>query len=154
MLRLAKLTDYAIVLLAHMARQGHVCVHPAAELSEATSVPLPTVQKLMKSLTQQGLTLSVRGARGGYSLARDPAAIRLVDVIDAIEGPVALTACSVSEGEPCSDAAHCQVSGHWPVINRAVRSALEGVSVLDLSRPFAHGVRRAHPVTTHLSSLE
>lgn len=153
MLRLAKLTDYAIVLLAHMARQGHVCVHSAVELADGTGVPLPTVQKVMKSLTQASLTLSVRGARGGYSLARDPAQIRLVEVIEAVEGRVALTACSAGDGEACSDEAHCQVSGHWPVINRAVRAALEQVSVLELSRP-VHGGKRALPAARPQTSVE
>lgn len=134
MLRLAKLTDYAIVVLAHLARHAHQCVHPASELAEATQLPLPTAQKVLKKLTRGGLLLSSRGAHGGYSLARDPATLTLVEVIETVEGPVGLTACSVVEGETCDNEAHCHLSGHWPVINDAVRSALEAVTILDLAR--------------------
>ncbi|MCB9664114.1 MAG: SUF system Fe-S cluster assembly regulator [Alphaproteobacteria bacterium] len=134
MLRLAKLTDYAIVVLAHLAREAHVCVHPASAIAEATGVPQPTVAKVLKSLTREGLVLSSRGVTGGYSLARDPARISVVDVIAAVEGPLALTACAV-EGLGCTDEHHCQVAGHWPRINGAVIDALRAVSILDLSRP-------------------
>ena len=64
MLRIAKLTDYAIVVLAHMARNAHRCVHPATDLAEQTVVPLPTVQKVLKVLLREGLVVSMRGARG------------------------------------------------------------------------------------------
>jgi len=136
MLRIARLTDYAIVLLAHLAREAHVCVHPASEIAEATGIPQPTVAKVLKQLTRAGLLRSVRGAHGGYALDRDPGRVSVADVIDAIEGPVALTACSVhGAGETCGDEANCQLSGHWPRINTAVVGALREVTILELARP-------------------
>lgn len=135
MLRIAKLTDYGIVVMAHLARTAHVCVHPAAEVAEATGVPMPTVQKVLKALAREGMLLSTRGAHGGYSLARDPAQVSVLDVVEALEGPMALTACALHEGEVCADEPHCDVAGHWPRINGAVRHALSQVSLLELSRP-------------------
>ncbi len=135
MLRLSRLTDYAIVVLAHMARTAHVCVHPATDIAEATSIPLPTVQKVLKQLGRDGLLRSVRGARGGYALAVDPAEVTVARVIRCIEGPPALTACSIPGHHSCGDQPHCAVSNHWPVLNAAVVAALEAVSILDVSRP-------------------
>jgi FeS assembly SUF system regulator len=154
MLRVAKLTDYAIVVLAHMAKDAHICVHPTASLAEAVNVPLTTVQKVMKTLTRGGLTLSVRGARGGYSLARDPATITLVEVIEIVEGPLAMTACATAGVGVCGEEHQCAVSGHWPIINHVVRTALQQVSVLDVSRPPGHGARRNTPMPTLPTSVE
>ena len=143
MLRLAKLSDYAIVVLAHVSRRPDRCVHPARDVAEKTGLPLPTVQKVMKVMSRAGLVTSVRGACGGYMLSREPASISLMEVIEAIEGPVGLTACA-TPGESCADEAHCQLSVHWPVINRAVREALERVTILDVSReqPLSSATRR------------
>jgi FeS assembly SUF system regulator len=136
------LTDHAIVVLAHLARTAHVCVHPAKEIADATRIPLPTVQKVLKQLSRESLLISTRGARGGYSLARDPAAMSVAQVVEAMEGPLALTTCALT-GEGCSDDHDCQVAGHWPVINGAVRTALDAVSILDISRPASPSVRAA-----------
>ena len=136
MLRIARLTDYALVVLAHMVRQAHVCVHPASDIAEATGLPQPTVAKVLTTLCREGVLRSVRGAQGGYLLDRDPAEIRVADVIEAMEGPVALTACAVhGTGAPCSDLESCDLAGHWPTINRAVVGALRQVSLVDLARP-------------------
>jgi FeS assembly SUF system regulator len=136
-LRLARLTDYAIVVLAHMARHAHLCVHPASELATETGVPLPTVQKVLKTLAGAGLVESRRGARGGYALAADPAATTLLTVIERLEGPIGLTDCAIAlaaDAGGCSDHDHCVVGDHWPVLNEAVRGALEGVTLLTLAR--------------------
>lgn len=136
MLRIARMTDYAIVLLAHLVRQAHVCVHPASEVADATGIPQPTVAKVLKQLAREGLLRSVRGAQGGYVLAKDPARVSVADVIAAMEGPVALTACAVhGMGETCGDEDTCHLAGHWPRINEAVVSALRDVSILELARP-------------------
>ena len=151
MLRLAKLSDYAIVVLAHVSRCTDRCVHPARDVADKTGLPLPTVQKVMKVMSRAGLVTSVRGACGGYMLAREPSAITLIEVIEAIEGPVGLTACA-TPGESCADESHCQLSVHWPVINRAVREALERVTILDVSRqqPLSSATSRAeHDDSTH-----
>ena len=135
MLRLAKLTDYAIVILAHLTREAHVCVHPAGAIADATRIPQPTVEKVLKLLGRGGIVVSSRGVRGGYSLGRPPEAISVVDVIIAIEGPVGLTECSHPDGSPCADEPTCPVSHHWPAVDRAVRGALGSVTILELSRP-------------------
>ncbi|MCB9681800.1 MAG: SUF system Fe-S cluster assembly regulator [Alphaproteobacteria bacterium] len=138
MLRISKLTDYAVVVLAHLARHAHVCVHSASDIASATSIPQPTVAKVLKMLARDGLVQSSRGAHGGYSLGRDPRRITIACVIDSIEGPIGLTACSQTgpaSGEGCADEHHCQLSIHWPGINAAVRSALEAISIDALARP-------------------
>jgi FeS assembly SUF system regulator len=143
MLRIARLTDHAIVLLAHMTRHRLPCVHAATSLAEATALPLPTVQKVLKMLGTAGLVDSRRGAMGGYVLSRDPASVTLDGIIAAMEGPLALTACASSQAEGCAEHAHCLVGDHWPVINDAVSSALRRVTLLDLSRPASHASLRA-----------
>ena len=143
MLRIGRLTDYAIVVLAHMARHAYRCVHPASDLSEHTGVPLPTVQKILKELTRHGLVVSMRGARGGYALAHDPSEVTLVQILEAMEGPVALTACAIPHAGACTESERCGVSEHWPTINRAMRVALEQVTLLQLSAPAERPARSA-----------
>ncbi|MGH8547319.1 MAG: SUF system Fe-S cluster assembly regulator [Methylococcales bacterium] len=131
MLRLSKLTDYATVLLGYMAR-GKVEIHAAVEIAHATGIALPTVSKLLKLLAHSGLVRSVRGAKGGYCLSYSPDKISVADIIQAIEGPIALTECSISD-EYCEQSSHCDIRGNWRVINKAVRAALESVSLADLA---------------------
>jgi FeS assembly SUF system regulator len=133
-LRIGKLTDYAIVILAHLARRGRVCVSSASDVAEATGIPQPTVAKVLKQLVQGGLLVSSRGARGGYGLARDPSVVTVLDVIDAMEGPLTLTDCA-HDATACADHARCGVVGHWPRILHAVRQGLAGVTVHDLASP-------------------
>jgi Rrf2 family protein len=105
----------------------------AAELAEETGIPLPTVQKLVSKLGAAGLLRSVRGAGGGFKLARPAAAVTLADIVEAIEGPIALTAC-VDEGKhDCGLEGTCKVQPHWGVVNSAVRGALAGVSLISLA---------------------
>ena len=129
MLRMSKLTDYATVLLAHMAdRTG---VSSSAELAASTQLTLPTVSKLLKTLAKAGLVESVRGPLGGYRLARSPAAISAAEIIDALEGPVAITECSAAAGQ-CGLEPVCLVGSAWQRINRSIRRALDQVSLVDL----------------------
>ncbi len=143
MLRIARLTDHAIVLLAHMTRHRLPCVHAATSLADATALPLPTVQKVLKMLGTAGLVDSRRGAMGGYVLARDPAGVTLDAIIAAMEGPLSLTACASTHTEGCAEHAHCLVGDHWPVINEVVLGALRRVTLLDLARPASHASLRA-----------
>ncbi len=129
MFRLSKLTDYAVVVLVSLARGDMVQTAPG--IAAATAIPEPTVAKVLKLLAAQALVLSQRGARGGYRLARPLAAIDVAEVIAAIDGPIALTACV--EGGDC-DASHaCPIHGGWDPVNRAVREALAQVSLADLA---------------------
>lgn len=132
-MRLGKLTDYATVLLAEMARTP-ATRRSAVELSERTRVATPTVGKLLRQLAHAGLVQATRGANGGYLLARAPAQISVAEVIAALEGPIALTSCSV-HGDSCPIDDHCGVRGNWWRINEAVRNALASVSLADLCAP-------------------
>ena len=132
MLRISTLTDYGtVVLVQRAANAGHVC--SATDVASATEIALPTVSKLLKSLARAGLVNSTRGASGGYKLARDPADISAADVIDALEGPVSITECSSSDSH-CNFEHVCNVGGAWQRINVAIRHALDGVSLVDLTR--------------------
>lgn len=130
MFKVNKLTDYATVVLITIAR-SHV-VRSSQHISENTGIPLPTVAKLMKSLNKAGLVKSQRGASGGYSLGKVPADITLADVIQAVEGPIALTACADTSDEQCSIEAVCPVQGRWNRVNSAVRDALSQVTLADM----------------------
>ncbi|TAK53847.1 MAG: SUF system Fe-S cluster assembly regulator [Gammaproteobacteria bacterium] len=128
MLRISKLTDYATVILASLTAG---VLTSAAEIAERTRIGLPTVSKLLKELQHAGLVDSVRGARGGYRLARAPALISAADIIDAVEGPVALTECAGDDGH-CGIEATCQVGQRWQQVSLAIRSALAALSLDDL----------------------
>lgn len=132
MIRIGRLTDYGIVLMTQVAASPAVD-HSAAEIAAATRLPLPTVSKLLRRLTKAGLLTSHRGAKGGYSLARSAEQISIAGIIGAIEGPVALTLCTTVEHTgDCKLERRCPVRGHWQRINRAVRSALEDVTLADI----------------------
>ncbi|MGF1528748.1 MAG: SUF system Fe-S cluster assembly regulator [Candidatus Competibacterales bacterium] len=134
MIRINRETDYGIVLMAHLARH-HPKPFSASQLAQAQRLPLPMVSKILKALTKSGLLISQRGARGGYHLAHAPEAVSVVDVIDALEGPVALTECSVVDPRGCVHQPHCALSGHWHRLNEVVRTALAEVSLAELSHP-------------------
>jgi len=136
MIRMNKLTDYGILVLTHFARDP-AASQTARDLAERAKVPLPTGSKILKDLQRAGLVVSHRGVKGGYSLARDPEAISVSEVVQALEGPIALTECSGSSVGTCGLEPDCQVRGHWRTISAAIRGALDGVSLASLSRPEA-----------------
>ncbi len=132
MLRISKLTDYGTVVLAHLAANGDsVC--SASDVATATGLSPPTVSKLLKLLARAGLVISTRGVSGGYMLSRNPNDISAADVIDALEGPVAITECSSSDSH-CEHEGVCNVGGAWRRINIAMRRALDDISLNDLLR--------------------
>src|ERR1700744_6191509 len=131
MFKVNKLTDYATVVLIEIARMPEV--RSSQHLAEKTGIPGPTVAKLMKSLAKAGLVASRRGAGGGYALGRAAAAITIADVIQAVEGPIALTACADTSDEHCSIEKLCPVQGKWNRVNAAVRAALSEVTLADMA---------------------
>ena len=133
MLKIGKLTDYGVVVLDQLARAGSV-KQSADELSDATGLPLATVRKVMKALVDAGLVLAQRGARGGYRLARAPEQIRVLDVVQAFEGPVALTECSVDDHQ-CDITAHCSLASNWGGINQLLMQVLARVTLEDVRNP-------------------
>jgi FeS assembly SUF system regulator len=133
---MSKLTDYGIVLMANLARSPEASVHTAPELAETSRVPLPTVSKLLKGLSKAGLVVSHRGRRGGYSLSRLPGQISVAEIIAALEGPIGLTECSDLEGAgACDLESVCLARGSWGPISRAIKGALEGLSLDALGLP-------------------
>jgi len=131
MLRISRLTDYATVLLATLAGEPQR-VQTAASLAEQTRIAAPTVSKLLKQLQRAGLVTSTRGLHGGYQLARPAAQISAAAILDSLEGPVALTDCSVGHGQ-CEIEATCRVGRVWQRVNLAIRRALYDVSLAQLA---------------------
>ena len=131
-MRLSNLADYAVVTMAAAARHCGGARTSAAELASETGLPAPTVQKLVSKLSAAGLLRSVRGAKGGLQLARPAAAITLADIVEAVEGPIALTACV--EGINCAVDHNCTVRPHWPAVNQALRGALAGIPLTQLAQ--------------------
>jgi FeS assembly SUF system regulator len=131
MLRISKLTDYATVILAALAEQPEH-VRTAVALAEGTRIAAPTVSKLLKQLQRAGLVTSTRGLHGGYQLARPATQISAAAILDALEGPVALTDCSAGHGN-CGIEATCRVSKVWQRLNLAIRRSLYEVSLAQLA---------------------
>ena len=131
MMRISRLTDYATVLLAALAGEpGRV--RTAAALAEETHIAAPTVSKLLKQLQRAGLVVSTRGLHGGYQLSRPAAQISAAAILDALEGPVALTDCAAGHGN-CEIEESCRVSRVWQRLNLAMRRALYDVSLAQLA---------------------
>lgn len=129
-MRLSNLADYAVVTMSQAARHCGGGRVSASDLAAETGLPAPTVQKLVSKLVGAGLLRSVRGAGGGLQLARPAAAISLADIVEAVEGPIALTACI--EGAECVVEHECRIRPHWPMVNEALRGALAGIPLTQL----------------------
>lgn len=134
MIRMTKQTDYGFVLLSHLANEAAGEAN-APELAAETKLPLPMVSKILKLLVRQGLLLSHRGVKGGYSLARPAAAITAAEILKALEGPVALTVCIEGSPGECEHEHYCTVRGPWQRINREIYTALAGVTLAELAAP-------------------
>jgi FeS assembly SUF system regulator len=145
MLRVTKLTDYASVVLTVLAREPEA-VLSATGLAERAGLEPPTVAKVLKPLAQAGLVDAFRGASGGYRLARPPAEISLIEIVEAIEGPLGMTECSIHAGA-CGIERSCTARANWRRINDVVGDALRGVSLAEMvSRPGPGApVRKAIP---------
>lgn len=134
-MRLSSMADYAVVTMSAAARHCGASRVNAGQLAEETGLPLPTVQKLVSRLTAANLLRSARGVGGGLQLARPAAAISLAEIIEAVEGPIAMTNCGEGGQHACTLEAACQIRPHWPQINQAVRGALAQVSLTQLAQP-------------------
>jgi FeS assembly SUF system regulator len=132
-MRLSNMADYAVVTMSAAARHCGSARTSATELAAETGIALPTTQKLVSVLSKAGLIRSVRGSGGGIQLARPAAAITLADIIEAVEGPIAMTSCVDTGSHNCAMEGTCRVQPHWSVVNTAVRGALAGVSLTSLT---------------------
>ncbi len=133
MLRVSRLTDYATVVMTCIA------AHPAevlstAQIADETRLELPTVSKLLKALGHAELVESFRGVNGGYRLARPASKISLAEIVEALEGPIGVTECSVAEGQ-CERESQCNVRGSWQHVNSVLEQTLRGVSLADMLKP-------------------
>ena len=134
-MRLSSMADYAVVTMCAAARHCGGSRVSAAELAVETGLSQPTVQKLVSLLSRAGLLRASRGAGGGLKLARPAAAITLADIVEAVEGPIALTACVESGRHDCALEGTCHVRPHWAVVNEALRGALADVPLTRLAQP-------------------
>jgi FeS assembly SUF system regulator len=144
MIRLSRLTDYGIVLMSYMAAHRERAIN-AAELAAVAQLPLPTVGKLLRLLAREELLVSQRGVKGGYALAHAPEKISIAGIIRALEGPIALTACTTAPSGDCEYEPQCPVRRPWQRINRAVREALEQITLADMSGAAALGRYAINP---------
>ncbi|OOG54983.1 SUF system Fe-S cluster assembly regulator [Rhodanobacter sp. B05] len=133
MLRVSRLTDYATVVMTCIAAHP-VDVLSTAQIAEETHLELPTVSKLLKALGHAELVESFRGVNGGYRLARPASAISLAEIVEALEGPIGMTECSVAEGQ-CDRESQCGVRGSWQRINSVLDQTLRGITLADMLKP-------------------
>lgn len=139
MIRVSRLADYASVVMAYLARQPGEIV-PAAQIAGDTHLEPPTVSKLLKRLAGAGLVESFRGATGGYRLARAAGDISLAEIVEALDGPIGLTDCSLGH-VGCERQAYCSVSQDWQGVGLAIDNALRGVSLADMLQRRRAGAR-------------
>jgi FeS assembly SUF system regulator len=154
MLRMSKMTDYGIVVLARLAGGGSAATQTARELALQTHVPLPSVSKVLKELSHHGFLVSHRGVSGGYSLARPANEITVADVVSALEGPVSLTECGAHStgASACGLEGTCQVRPHMRLINGVIGDALRRLTLADLSGPAHHAPARLSPSSARTSA--
>jgi FeS assembly SUF system regulator len=138
MIRLSKLTDYAMLIMSQMAKDPD-SVLSAAVIAEALHLSLPTVSKILKILAEGGLVGSVRGVDGGYHLARSASEISVADVITAMEGNVGVTACCESS-DLCAIQSMCTMKDNWRKINTVVYSLLAKLTICDMLKPLPQGL--------------
>lgn len=131
MLKLSRLTDYAVAALVRLGTAEGVETSPG--IAAGIGVPEPTVAKVMKALAGHGLVISTRGARGGYRLSKSLADIPVSEVIVAIDGPIALTSCVEGAAATCENHSLCPVAGRWDPVNEAIRNALSHISLADMA---------------------
>ena len=132
MMRINKLTDYGIVVMTEMAAERSNKINTAREISESTNIPLPTVTRLLKTLSSEGLLDSQRGSQGGYSLAKSSDAISIASILETFEGTISRTECSANSCE-CSYESNCSVEEPWQKINDTVKNALESISLNEMA---------------------
>ena len=133
MIRITRQTDYAILLMTHLSVEGADPLQNARDLSSVVNLPLPTVSKILKAMARAGLLTSHRGVKGGYSMARPAGEISIAEIIEALEGPIALTECLDDTTADCSIECTCPTRTNWQRINVAVRDALASVPLSEMT---------------------
>ena len=131
MFKLSKITDYGVIVLGCMAENAGKML-TAPDLAEATALPQPTVAKILKLLVRADIIISHRGSNGGYALERCTGEINVAEIIEALDSPVALTACVDGAEGDCSVESLCPMRGRWDKLNTAVKGAIQSVSLADI----------------------
>lgn len=149
MIRMNKLTDYGVVLLTTFAREPAQGIS-ARELSTRTGIPQPTVVKLLKTLLKAGLLVSQRGTKGGYALAKRPEEVPVSAVIEALEGPLAITECSMPGA--CEHEGRCVARPNWAAVNDVIHEALSKLTLAEMSRPVPARPARPSPLLPSIDS--
>ena len=134
MIRLTNLADYAVVLMSRMAMAPDT-LHNATDLAKEGMVPPPTASKILNALGRAGLLTSQRGLKGGFQLAKSSAEITVADIIEAMDGPIALTHCIETAPGDCCHESICGMRPHWQLINQAVKGALSDISLAEIATP-------------------
>lgn len=132
MIKLGKLTDYAIVVMGQLSKEGAGSTCSAHYLANATGVPEPTVAKMLKALAKKDLVISVRGVAGGYKLARAAGQISVAEIITAMDGPILIAACVKGHADNCQLSDTCPVNGRWNPVNDTIRRALEAIKLPEM----------------------
>jgi FeS assembly SUF system regulator len=147
MLRISKLTDYAIIILSRLVLDAER-IASAAWLAEEIHLAVPTVSKILKILAEAELVISFRGQGGGYKLAKNAAEITIAEVVSAMEGKLAMTECCSPKNRCVLDSL-CTVKENWRVINQLISSVLAGLTLHDMIRPLTENsmTLRGIPVT-------
>ena len=159
MLRLTKLTDYGVALMVNMAEGSPDNKVTAQGLSEDMRLPLPTVRKILKTLTRARLLESHRGIAGGYSLALKPLDISLMDIITALEGPMSLTECASSNNGSngrtcgCERGSICSMQDSWNWINGEMEKFLTGLTLHQMAVSIPLNEQKTKPNLKDLQRL-
>src|SRR3977135_2232465 len=132
MLRLSKKADYALMAMKHLAVRGDRGSSSAREIAELYDIPIELMAKVLQRLVRRGLLVSHQGTHGGYQLAHGPAQITVADVIQAIEGPVTVTACSTDDGQ-CEQFAKCNVRDPFGRVRERILAALDECTIAELA---------------------
>lgn len=135
MFKINRITDYAVVILNTMCHKDVGTLFSATDLAERTAIPLPTVSKTLKLLAKGKILVSHRGVAGGYALTRTPKEITIAHILEAIEGPLALTACVEESEDDCNAISYCPLSGQWETMNKGISNILNSVTMEDMAKP-------------------
>lgn len=132
MIRLTNLADYGVVLMCTMAKKPKE-LHSAYQLGQETGIPVPTVSKILGALSKSDLLISQRGLKGGFRLSRPAPDITVADIIEAIDGPIALTNCIDKAPGDCCYEDLCSMKPHWQLINDAVKKGLSEITLNEIA---------------------
>jgi len=131
MIRIRWETDYGLILLGYLSQNPNPGVRTAREAADWAGLPLPIASKILKTLAREGILVSHRGVRGGYTLAQRPDQISVFEVVRALEGPIGITECAVRPGT-CEKEMGCPMRINWVKISQTFREALEKIPLSEM----------------------